>query len=338
MHSLANQTQHYQVIKGEGKRESDNKFHTGSITSIVTADELLKIRTLVEIANTSFCGKKPTRMHHSQYSLRWHDLLPHVAKGLSATKYGEIETKSIYMFGVAAGADSMPMVHGMFPQKRIFGFDSFGGLPAETHEESRVKQWRKGMFGPNDMLGRTQVAQISKLISIGGGTEIVTIVPGFFNESLSVPNLVAKHGMGPAFYVDIDCDLYVSTMPALDFIFREKLARKGTLISMDDFWIIPCTKFWLEHKFVSPLDVGEGGAFHEIAKRYGVVFACVAGSCRIPPMGLHLCDIHNHIAPIFMVTAILGPGGNWSSGLAMSIPEQTAWMRTVAMCRNQAGK
>merc|ERR1719282_1021748 len=161
----------------------------------------------------------------------WHELLTPVVRALSrfqlpATLEAEEVRNigSIYMFGVAQG-ESIETLTSIFPYKNKFGFDSFEGLPPEIDKLSKAENWKPGAFKPR--------ATIEKLVQDGGGPDLTKIVRGFFNESLT-SNIVKMEGMGPAFYVDIDCDLYASTYPALDFLFANRIARVGTLIGYDD--------------------------------------------------------------------------------------------------------
>ena len=57
----------------------------------------------------------------------------------------------------------------------------------------------------------------------------IKLVPGRYDESLK-PGLATTLGMRPAAYVDIDCDLYVSTISALDWLYASRLIVPGTLI------------------------------------------------------------------------------------------------------------
>merc|ERR1712118_484750 len=102
----------------------------------------------------------------------------------------------------------------MFPSHRLFGFDSFKGLPQEDADKLKIGVWKEGNFLP--------AASLETIIQEAGGPEIAQVVPGFFNESLH-SGLVAERNMGPAFYVEIDCDLYASTFPALDFLFSNNI-------------------------------------------------------------------------------------------------------------------
>eukprot|EP00933_Yihiella_yeosuensis_P079945 TRINITY_DN9335_c0_g1_i5.p1 TRINITY_DN9335_c0_g1~~TRINITY_DN9335_c0_g1_i5.p1 ORF type:complete len:132 (-),score=21.13 TRINITY_DN9335_c0_g1_i5:522-917(-) len=118
--------------------------------------------------------------------------------------------------------------------------------------------------------------------------------------------------MGPAFYVDIDCDLYTSAYAALDFLFANQIAQVGTIIGYDDWWTLPCRFFHKKNnegkrmkRQVSPLDVGEGLAHATIAEKYGVKFRCLAGPCK-PVKSMKKCNMNNNWAPVFVVESISG--------------------------------
>ena len=68
------------------------------------------------------------------------------------------------------------------------------------------------------------------------------VYPGFFRDSLS-SELISSGELKPALYIDIDCDLYISTYEALDFMFANDLVRTGTYIGYDDWGD---TKLYLE--------------------------------------------------------------------------------------------
>lgn len=84
-----------------------------------------------------------------------------------------------------------------------------------------------------------------------------TIHQGWFSETLR-PELVEIGVFQPAAYVDIDADLYNSTMDVLDFMFEHRLIRPGTLIGYDDWGD---TDFWT---------AGESRAHKEIVEKYDV--------------------------------------------------------------------
>jgi hypothetical protein len=65
--------------------------------------------------------------------------------------------------------------------------------------------------------------------------ERVGFVRGFYNMSLT-RTLAADEHMRPALFVEIDCDLYISTHQALDWLLQSRLIVPGTLIGYDD-WV-----------------------------------------------------------------------------------------------------
>lgn len=93
-------------------------------------------------------------------------------------------------------------------------------------------------------------------------------VGGFYNETLT-PQL-AQQAL-PARYVDIDCDLYVSTVSVLRWLCQHRLLRAGSLIGYDD---------WFETPF---LRGGESMAHLEVASEHLIHFELIAHShsgCR----------------------------------------------------------
>mmetsp|Transcript_41019 Transcript_41019/g.116160 ORF Transcript_41019/g.116160 Transcript_41019/m.116160 type:complete len:359 (-) Transcript_41019:72-1148(-) len=268
----------------------------------------------------------------------WHALLPPVVRTLqkhqlpAGPEVQELMANgSMYLFGVAQG-ESLAALHGKFKSRRSFGFDSFKGLPEETDERSRAGNWGAGSFRPR--------ATIEQVIKQGGGPNLTTVIPGFFNDTLTT-ELVSKANMGPAFYVDIDCDLYVSTYPALDFLFANKIARVGTVIGYDDWWTVACRLFhgrdkakaeMLQTNYISPLSVGEGLAHSQIAKKYGVSFRCVAGSC-MPVKDFTYCQLHNHWAPIFVVESIDASNKTSAHGFEFTAEEEQHWLANMGVCK-----
>lgn len=271
------------------------------------------------------------------YDMIWHAVLPAVVAALerawrsSGRSPPQLADGDVYLFGVAQG-ESMRKLHSYWPEKRIFGFDSFVGLPEEDHASSRIDPWKSGKFR-----GRWNE---TKLINTAGGPGIARVIKGFFNESLS-PALAEREHMRPAFYVDIDCDLHVSTTAALDFLFANGLVRVGTLIAYDDWWTIPCHQFHTPPRqgkgraqpaqpvIVSPLEVGEGLAHREIASKYGVVFRCLAGPCQ-PVADFARCNLYNNWGPVFLVMAIGADRGE--HGFNFTSEEESHWVRHMVVC------
>jgi O-methyltransferase len=109
---------------------------------------------------------------------------------------------------------------------KIFGFDSFEGLPkpkdsADTHE-----------FVGEGSFRSEGVATILRLLESNGcKQEKIKLIPGFFDESLTA-DLKKTLDFPKASLVNIDVDYYSSTIDVLDWI--EDLMHDGTLIYFDD--------------------------------------------------------------------------------------------------------
>jgi len=108
---------------------------------------------------------------------------------------------------------------------RLFAFDSFRGYPKPV--TSNVES--------SDLMGinAVSVERFKKILEKRGmkATDY-TIVPGFYAESLKEgPH---KLGLQSAAFVYIDCVLYESTVPVLNFILP--LLQTGTIIALDDFY------------------------------------------------------------------------------------------------------
>jgi len=231
----------------------------------------------------------------------------------------------VYQFGVFQGA-TVPELIELTNTSRFFGFDSWEGLP--PHEETTM--WRGGAFSIGGDRGRSIL--LKKLNKFNPG--VIDLINGFYDKSLT-KTLPAEHGMRPARYIDIDCDLHSSTATALDWLFEHKLAVPGTLVGYDDWWALPCrsgadplaTK---SGAISDPTKSGEGKAHFEITAKYGVRWQCVWGPCMPTgaagvPLGLeavyhgmagaasphggaklrhHKCESKLAWSPIFLIEAV----------------------------------
>lgn len=169
----------------------------------------------------------------------------------------------VYEFGVHTGK-SMIELRKLLKPTKMFGFDSFRGLP-ETRK-TNIHDWKLGHYASDNR----------KKLSVYPEFQFVS---GWYNESLN-DSIVDQLKMRKASYIDIDCDLYESAFEALDFVFRNKIAVPGTLIGYDDIWVIPCT-----NESFHPLSVGEGLAHLQIAQKFNVEFECVNAACSDVPSG-----------------------------------------------------
>ena len=176
-------------------------------------------------------------------------------------------TGDIYEFGVYSGVsiDNILEVFDCFKTPlAVWGFDSFEGLPQETNEKVFFPEWEKGEFSTCDFLDVNDPVQAAKMLQYWLTEKypqhIITMIVGYFSDSL--PNLDTQK-MKPASYLDIDVDLYSSTVELWDFMLKNKLVQEGTIVYYDD---------WKGTEF------GEGRAHSEVCEKYGLEFTHLEGN------------------------------------------------------------
>jgi O-methyltransferase len=116
-------------------------------------------------------------------------------------------------FGVYAGSSLTSMYRALGAvgarTPRLFGFDSFEGMPPESEREDEgvwhAGQYRSSLELTRDFLTRNGVAK-----------DRVILVKGWFKDTLT-SELVARHGIRRASVIMIDSDLYSSARTALAF-------------------------------------------------------------------------------------------------------------------------
>jgi O-methyltransferase len=114
---------------------------------------------------------------------------------------------------------------------RFFGFDSFVGLPETPTCGQPTDPSRPGAFvAGNYACSQDELQHI--LINNDVDTSRVTLVPGFYGESLTEP-LKTELSIEVAGIVNIDCDIYESTVEVLSFI--TGYLRTGSLLLFDDW-------------------------------------------------------------------------------------------------------
>ncbi|MEZ5777644.1 MAG: TylF/MycF/NovP-related O-methyltransferase [Paracoccaceae bacterium] len=166
--------------------------------------------------------------------------------------------KQVYCFGVAHGSTVHGLVTGLRNRNMqvpfLHLFDSFQGLPKEEPGVAIPPVWQLGAFSaPREKLE-------GALKGLALPDDSYRLHEGWFKDTLKA-ELVKDGSFKPAAYVDVDADLYNSTMDILDFMFAHKLIGAGTLIGYDDWGD---TDLWT---------AGESRAHKEIAAKYGVQFA-----------------------------------------------------------------
>lgn len=143
----------------------------------------------------------------------------------------------VYQFGVFNG-DSMYRLLELFaaankPIKHMYGFDSFIGFPKT--DENYQDTWVEGGLNAVEHMQCNDIKHcmltiLDKLKPVQELTSI-TLVPGFFSESLIFP----PQDIGPAALIDIDVDLYSSAKEVLNFVVRNGILQPGTLLWYDDW-------------------------------------------------------------------------------------------------------
>ena len=64
------------------------------------------------------------------------------------------------------------------------------------------------------------------------------MIKGFYEESLKDNRIIEEYNFKKPIFINIDCDIYTSTLQVLDFIFRNKLYENGkTIIRYDDWGV-----------------------------------------------------------------------------------------------------
>ncbi len=146
-------------------------------------------------------------------------------------------------FGVFE-AETINRIASRLPDRPVFGFDSFEGLP---------EHWRldfgPGAFSTGGCLPRVEPN--------------VTLVKGWFDATL--PAFAAGHA-GPVALLHIDCDLYSSTKCVLEHLGGRLVP--GSILVFDEFFNYP---EWEEHEF---------RAFSEFAAARGLRHEYLAYNCR----------------------------------------------------------
>jgi len=189
----------------------------------------------------------------------------------------------LYEFGVYTGGGlrswlRMMRREGVSFQGRVWGFDSFEGMPNEdarfkTKLRQRDQGWLAGGLNAAEQLGVSDWETLCNTLVrniVGAGAnmllppESVTMVRGFYNESLAGGRrFAARWRMRPALLVDLDCDLYTSSAQALRFVLEADILVPGSYVYLDD--IMP----WVWAKDDQPA-LEQKLAFQELTREFGL--------------------------------------------------------------------
>ncbi len=154
-------------------------------------------------------------------------------------------------FGVASGTSFVFAYQAAqefnLKSMRFYAFDSFRGLPEIRNVDAEVRHFKEGMFNVEEKLFLKRLKQDKVDLSK------VQTIPGWFNETLTNDTKM-KLSIKKASVIMVDCDLYESTVPVLNFIVD--YLQDGTIIVFDDWFC-----------FRGNPNRGEQRAFREWLKR-----------------------------------------------------------------------
>lgn len=156
-------------------------------------------------------------------------------------KLGVSPSGNYYEFGVGQGGTLTRYMYALKQycshfhddprDYRIFGFDTFEGLPPKSSLKDDYVGWEEGMFKVGLDRIWDRVDKVSK--KVGLPKRNVRFVKGRFDESL-VPSLRDELSVYSPSIVCIDVDYYSSTIEILNWLFP--LLHSGTLFYFDDVW------------------------------------------------------------------------------------------------------
>jgi hypothetical protein len=144
----------------------------------------------------------------------------------------------IYAFGVWSGASLFDLTKYLkannIEYNRMYGFDSFIGLPEETPNIEKYNSFMPGNYSSVSLYNETDIGKIMAEMCRGINNDKLRLIDGFFEESLN-DDLIMREGLKPASFIDVDVDLHKSTKTALWWMFDNKLIVPGTMIYFDDW-------------------------------------------------------------------------------------------------------
>lgn len=154
----------------------------------------------------------------------------------------------------------------------MHGFDSFIGFPTETEGVFIPNtRWKKGGDSAIAALEERNISAIANFIRgrIGAASPEVAartaFYEGYFNDSLT-DNLVRRVPFQPALIVDLDCDLYISTVQALRWLLKHRLLVPTSIVRYDDWQAKSLNATW--GKFGSLW--GQALAHQEASNEFGL--------------------------------------------------------------------
>ena len=134
-------------------------------------------------------------------------------------------------FGVARGRTFIAAFHLTKKYKlpmNFFAYDSFKGFPKPEGRDAEFERFSQGEASWPQQLFENNLKK-KKVDS-----NRVKIIPGWFKESLKSNYCAGKTTGSNIAIAWIDCDMYSSTKPVLDFIYPR--LKQGSILVFDDWY------------------------------------------------------------------------------------------------------
>jgi predicted O-methyltransferase YrrM len=206
------------------------------------------VQNLLEVQKLRYkMVNRPRLVPEQALSDKYREVLLLLAERQGASSLGD------YLeFGVYNGTSMICMNKVLeelgFDNVRIFGFDSFEGLP-ETAAKDDEGSWHQGQFCCDYEFTR-------KVLDFEGVNEDrVFLIKGWFSDTLN-DQLIRTHNITKASVIMIDCDMYLSAKEALSFC--APLIGKEAVILLDD---------WYSGNNLADRNLGEKRAFDEFLSK-----------------------------------------------------------------------
>jgi hypothetical protein len=184
---------------------------------------------------------------------------------MRAVKWWDLPPGDYLEFGVYQGR-SFIYAYRQAQKHRLdmhfYAFDSFEGLPEVKGQDGEYAVLRRGDYACDEPSFQRA------LIDNGVDLERVTVVPGFYDNTLNAETK-KKLPLNRAAVVWIDCDIYESTKLVLDFV--TPYLTTGSIIAFDDWFLfgadpkageMRAAREWLgENRYISLVDYRQFGLF-----------------------------------------------------------------------------
>ena len=186
--------------------------------------------------------------HGFQPKIKWTPLSAGIDRRLTNLLNAFCDTAScrerdVYQFGVFTGTGARKIGSSVKNFGHLWGFDSFRGIPVEADQSEEMawrgaknftNKFRAGQYSAADAMGVFNLSELIGYVAQRVNRPNTTFIPGYFSESLT-GELLRQHTLQPALLVDIDVDIYLSTVQCLDWMLAHSLIVPSTFVRYDDW-------------------------------------------------------------------------------------------------------